>query len=291
MIENAQKGMKKEVFKMSMIRLMSHNQWACNKNMPAWEEQGLDCSAEVREKGFARVFGEILPDIIGLQEMTDVMTDYMIRYSMDVGLHYALLWGNYTPIAYRPDKLDLVDTAFRVYPEEIPGYEGSFNNSRSKSYSIGVFRIKENGNFLIFATTHLWYMDEPDLAGSDQARAYQIGMLIDHIDVLQKKYDCPAIIVGDFNADYHSLALQKAFSCGFLHTHDIAVEYKDETNGYHGCGVSGYDPYVPAPFECGIDHILVRNAPVGAIRRFDRYYPEYYMPLSDHFPVFVDIEL
>ena len=41
----------------------------------------------------------------------------------------------------------------------------------------------------------------------------------------------------------------------------------------------------------GIDHILISDAPEGFVRRFERYTPEYYMPLSDHFPVFADVEL
>ena len=45
------------------------------------------------------------------------------------------------------------------------------------------------------------------------------------------------------------------------------------------------------PFETAIDHILVKNAPEGAVKRFDRYCPDYYLLLSDHAPVYVDIEL
>ena len=40
-----------------------------------------------------------------------------------------------------------------------------------------------------------------------------------------------------------------------------------------------------------IDHILVKGMPEGAVKRFDRYTPEYYLLLSDHAPVYIDVTL
>ena len=276
---------------MSKLRLMTHNQWKCDKNLSAWEEQGIDCSPNVRTRGFAQVYSETLPDMVGIQEISIKMTEYLLQYLQELGMNYTLLWGKDTPILYRADKFELVDSEFLVYPEEFPGYEGSFNNSMTKSYCIGVFRVKENGKLFIYASTHLWWKGDGTQPGSSLARAYQMGMLIDKLDELQGKYRCPAFLVGDLNAGYNTPALQTAFSRGFLHTHDIAVEYKDETNGHHPCGNGGYQGYDPKPFVNGIDHILVREGTEGMVRRFDRYYPDYYMPLSDHFPAFVDIEI
>ena len=50
---------------MRRIRIMSQNQWSWSENTPYWEERGLDCSSEARMKGHARVFQELMPDIIG----------------------------------------------------------------------------------------------------------------------------------------------------------------------------------------------------------------------------------
>jgi len=38
-------------------------------------------------------------------------------------------------------------------------------------------------------------------------------------------------------------------------------------------------------------HILVRDIPEGAVRRFDRYCAEDYVYLSDHAPVYIDLKL
>ena len=176
---------------MAKLRLMTHNQWKCDKNHPWWEERGFDCSASTRMEGFVRVYKETAPDIIGCQETSFVMADLMIRYSANEGLRYALLWGRDTPIVYRPDKFELVDSAFGTYPEYIDGYEGSFNDGKEKSWNLGVFRDKKSGKCFVFGTTHLWWKtsDKNKMfsagsayqAYSDEAREYQIAILADNM--------------------------------------------------------------------------------------------------------------
>ena len=282
---------------MALIRLMTHNQWKNDENQPAWAEKGLDCSASVRMRGFVQVYKDTMPDIVGCQETSFIMADKMIRYCAEDGLRYALLWGRDTPIMYRQDKFEVVDSEFSLYPEEFPGHEGKFNNHQTKSYNIGVFRIKENGKIFIFASTHLWWKSSNPasqnyLAYSDEARAYQIALLVKKIEEFQKKYDCPAFIVGDLNANYNSLAVKEAFKNGYVHAHDIATDFADEAIGYHDCFAWGFTPYYKTdPFQNAIDHILLKGTDKATIRRFERFSPEYYLPLSDHSPAFADVEI
>lgn len=281
---------------MGSLRIMSHNIWYNDDNRPAWEAMGEDCSAAVRARGMVRVYTETLPDIIGCQEMSPVMADEIIRGLADQGQRYALLWGRDTPILYRQDRLELLDSDFQLYPTEFPGWKGEFNNGNTKSWCIAVFRDKTDGKKLIFMSTHLWWMSsDPNSAdyqaGSDEARAWQLNLAMDRLEKFQSQYDCPAILVGDLNADYTMPVIQSALSRGYEHAHNIATEFADEDWGYHYCFGDGYKPYVKAPFEKAIDHILVKFAPAGFIRRFERYTPDYYLPLSDHSPVFADIIL
>ncbi len=281
---------------MPNLRLMSHNQWNRDDNRPEWAARGLDCSAAHRMRGIARVFDELQPDVVGCQEISIKMADLLIRYTAEAGVRYALLWGRYTPIVYRSDKLELVDSAFLTYPDACPGFAGPFNDVLSKACNVAVFRVKESGRLFVFASTHLWWKSGNPasahyLAGSDEARAYQMGLAAEAVVAMQEKYACPAVLVGDMNARLDSPALARAFAAGFVHAHDVAVEYADETSGYHICNNAGYGPYRDAPFAAAIDHILVRGAEAGFVRRFDRYQPEYYLPLSDHAPVFADVEI
>lgn len=281
---------------MGKIRLMSHNQWKCDDNWPEWEKLGMDCSAETRIRGFVQVYREVQPDIVGCQEVSAVMADKLVRYLAEDGQRYALLWGRDTPILYRQDKFELLDSDFFLYPKEVPGYSGSFNNGGSKSWCLGVFREKESGKEFIFMTTHLWWKssnpEKPNYQpGSAEARAYQIGLAAECLNRYAEKYRCPQILVGDLNGGYESAAVQTALGRGFVHAHEVAVEYADETKGHHKCDPTGVGPYTDEPFVTGIDHILVKNVGPEFVRRFERYSPEYYLPLSDHSPVFVDVEL
>jgi hypothetical protein len=275
---------------------MSHNVWKCDRNLPAWEAMGEDCSAAARAKGMVRVYTETLPDIIGCQEMSFVMADEIIRGLAEQGRRYALLWGRDTPILYRQDRLELLDSDFLMYPTEFPGWEGEFNNSGTKSWCIAVFRDKTDGKKLIFMSTHLWWKSSDPTsgsyqAGSDEARVYQLNMTMDRLEAYHEKYGCPVVLVGDLNSKYNSPVIQNALARDFEHAHNIATEFVDEDWGYHYCFGDGYKPYEPAPFEKAIDHILVKYAPAGFVRRFERYTPEYYLPLSDHSPVFADVVL
>ena len=284
---------------MATLRLMSQNQWNYTPNAPAWEEKGLNCSAEVRMRGHVRVFKELMPDICGGQEVNKDMQQFFKFYCMEEGLPYTQIWGNYTPLIYRADKLELLDTEYSLYPVTVEGYTGKFNDALSKSLNLGVFRNKESGKVFLFATTHLWWMqgkypDRPNYReGSDHVRALQIREAVERIEAYRAKYDnCPAIFVGDMNTGYHSEAIQFALTEGaYKHAHDVATEYRHEGRGYHSCGPTGFGPWQEAPFETAIDHILVKGLDGNAVKRFERYTPEYYLTLSDHAPVYIDVEM
>ena len=285
----------------SRIRLMTHNVWNKDFNSPEWKEKGEDCSAPARVWGHLRVYRETMPDIIGGQEVSALMADLLKQGFEEENVNYALIWGRFTPILYRADKFELLDSAFGTYPEKMEGFEGSFNDAKSKSWNLGVFRIKENGKCFIFATTHLWWKKSPEnaesfgntkfQAGSDEAREFQIASLAEKIQAYRAKYQCPAVLVGDLNTDYNSKAAQYLLQNGFRHAHDIAVEYAEENIGYHDCFPWGYTTqYYDHPFEKSIDHIFIIGEKEGAVKRFERYSPDYYFPISDHSPAYIDVE-
>ena len=111
---------------MSKLRLMFQNQWNFVENYYMWEEAGQSCSAEVRMRGHVRIMKELLPDVLGGQEVNSEMQRYLKFYCIDEGLPYTQIWGNYTPIIYRADKLNLLDSEYLVYPQRVEGYEGIY---------------------------------------------------------------------------------------------------------------------------------------------------------------------
>ncbi len=60
-----------------MLRLMTHNVWNRDENLPAWEEMGENCSAEARVDGLVQVYLDTQPDIIGGQEVSSLMADLL----------------------------------------------------------------------------------------------------------------------------------------------------------------------------------------------------------------------
>ena len=142
------------------IRLMSNNQWLCDQNQPYWKERGLDCSAAAREPGFAAFYQKTEPDAIGLQEVSPLMLEKLMLSLQRLGLPYGVIWGRDTPILYRTDRLEAIDSAFLIYPRQVPGLDGEFNNHESKSYAAAVFRAKENGK--LYALTECGYKNIPD---------------------------------------------------------------------------------------------------------------------------------
>ena len=283
----------------SYIRLMTHNVWNNEENQPAWAAKGLDCSAEARMPSLLRIYKELFPDVIGAQEVAPHIKELMKSGLAD----FSCIGDGYTPIFYRTGRLTLVESDFFRYPEKRDGLDEIFNDAGSKSYSIGVFETKDGGKRFIFASTHLWWMKSPteDMTppypagyqiGSDEARTEQLLTLIRRIEEFRKKYQCPAFIVGDLNARYTAPALQAAFAAGYLHAHDVATDFADDTVGYHYCFADGYEEkYYDWPFEWAIDHILAIGTEAGAIKRFARYSPDYYLPISDHSPAYADVSL
>lgn len=278
---------------MGKMRLMTQNQWNCTNNNEVWEALGLNCSAETRMHGHIQIFKDLMPDIVGGQEVNINMQMFLKFYCMEEGLPYTIVWGNMTPLIYRADKFELLDTEYILYPVTVEGFEGKFNDAKSKSLNLGVFRAKEDGKVFIFATTHLWWKKELKQPGSDEASRLQIKQAIELIDQYQKKYNgCPVILVGDMNAFYKDPAIQYVLGeGGYSHAHDIATDFRHEGRGYNACGPKGPGIWQDRPFETALDHILVKDIPEGAISRFDRYCPDYYLTISDHAPAYIDIEL
>ena len=282
--------------------LMSNNQWKCDTNRPAWIAMGEDCSAEGRVGGLVRAYKEILPDVIGLQEVSMHMEDLMMQqlrsFTAEDGssVHYDLITGGDTPILYRDDKLLLVASGFFRYGESIPGFGGSFNNSGTKSYAYGVFRDLATGKMFALMSTHLWWKDSnPESKHyqpySDEARAYQIKLAISKMDEVLAEYKCPGVIMGDFNAIMGSQCLNAVEEKGWIEAHTITEGERDETRGHHPCGDFGYIRNEPGVFAQAIDHIIVEKNTSMRVHSYLRLTDEWFDKVSDHYPLFIDVTL
>lgn len=282
--------------------LMSNNQWKCDKNNDTWRAMGEDCSAEARVKGLVRAYERILPEAMGLQEVSLRMAALMMEALSEVALpdggtaRYEYISGGDTPIVYRRDRLRLLESGFFRYEEAVPGLEGSFNNSDTKSYCFGVFENRADGRRFALMSTHLWWMssrpDSPNYrAGSNQARAYQFRLASARMDEVMAKYACPGVLMGDLNASVNSLCLEAAREEGWQETHDLApLDARDETRGHHPCGPKGFERNEPGTFDQAIDHILLKNGGGAKVLAFRRLTDAWFDKISDHYPLYIDIQ-
>ncbi len=128
--------------------------------------------------------------------------------------------GGDTPIIYRDDKLTLIESGFFRYSESISGFEGSFNNGGTKSYTFGVFEDKATGKRIAMMSTHLWWKStHPESKDyqphSAEARAYQIKQALTRLEEVMAKYSCPGVLVGDLNAAIGGKCLDTAHDMGW----------------------------------------------------------------------------
>ena len=281
---------------------MSNNQWKCDINHRAWRNMGEDCSAEGRIGGLVRAYRQVLPHVIGLQEvsmhMTDLMMAHLRAFRTENGeeIHYDLITGGDTPILYRDDCLSLLASGFFRYEENIPGLEGSFNNAGSKSYTWGVFEEKASGKRFALMSTHLWWKSSnPEKKHyqphSNKARAYQISLAIREMETVLEKFHCPGIIMGDFNAAMGSLCMEAVDQAGWVEAHEVTLGERDETKGHHPCFADGFSRGEPGEFAHAIDHIIVqKNSPIR-VEKYLRITDEWFDKISDHYPLYIEATL
>ena len=281
--------------------LMSNNQWKWDENNDVWAAMGEDCSARSRVGGLVRAYLSVMPDVLGLQEVSARMAELMMASLSRVELpdgtaaRYEYISGGDTPIVFRRDKLALLESGYFLYPEQIPGMEGSFNNSETKSYCFGVFQDRQTKKRFALMSTHLWWKSSDPAshiyqARSNEAREYQIAQASARMDELMGRYGCPGVLMGDFNASMDSLCLKRAQKEGWMEVHDLALGDCDQTNGHHPCGPKGYARVTPTDFSKAIDHIMLKNAPGVRVNHFRRLTEAWFDKISDHYPLYIDVD-
>lgn len=280
-----------EKTKNANLRIMTNNVWDCINNLPDWEAMGEDCSEIVRSRGFANVYVACKPDVINFQEMTPTMVKYILEDMKELGVTYSLLsyaddnQKDDTCIIYNPETVRLIESGHHIYEY------GS--NKNSKSYTWGLFELKSNGKRFVSLSTHLWWKSETVHPGSNEWRRMQAAEIVALSDQVLSKFDCPIFVQGDFNTQTTSSAFKEFKEGGFKLCHDIATVFKDDLRGHHKCDKEGYSTsmYGGTYTEKAIDHMLVKFQGDAEILTFKHVVEDFYYKLSDHFPLFIDVNL
>lgn len=274
----------------SNLRLMTNNVWNCDNNKEAWIAIGENCSAEVRSVGFARVYTAYMPDVINTQEMTAKMLSSILYNMEKFGVKYSSLAINdpvadFTALIYNPETVTLEKSGHHVF--------GYASDASSKGYTWGYFRHNATGAHFISLSTHLWWKSESAQEGSNANRERQAAEIVALTKELEATYGCPVFIQGDLNTQTTSKAFAVLTDGGFLNCQKIATVSTDDKRGYHSCSPSGFSLTLSSGTYTanGIDHMLVRGLGTSKVLTFEHILPDFYYTLSDHFPVYIDVEL
>lgn len=257
------------------IRLMSSNIWG----------DYFGNEVEFRDRQLESIYRKYLPDVLGLQEMTKSWWDSPIW--KELADQYSFVQAdtlgklNFTPLLYRPARLEVIDCGFQLYHEEL---------DPSKGFTWAVFRARDEAVlFAVFNTHFMW----PNGIEYDVIRRYNAMELTQAIARITSRYACPAFFMGDLNCTVDSLAWQFLNRAGYV-TSFCAADTFSPISSHHGDPVRGEDgryhgAMTDLPKEHSIDHIGM-SASARALRQVLVTDPAA-LDATDHSPVYVDLTL
>lgn len=262
------------------VRVMSFNILA---HMESWGGSPVP----PRAKMLLKVFDEIRPDVVGVQEMS---SDWHKVLGANMNEEYVVLHPdidifnkNKTPIIYNKDRLELIESGYTAYKE------GDENGCRAITW--GLFSLKSNGKYVLVTNTHLNFIKDGQESNSLKIMQSQADELIAKINELYDRYSCAIIACGDYNGmesgevsdafgdTYGVRAAQEVYDKLAAALSD--VKYKQGTQI-----ICANESIANAP---SWDHIFLKGQ--ADAEKFFILDGEAFENLSDHYAVFADFRL
>jgi len=220
------------------------------------------------------------PDVIGFQEMTPSMRDFLIKHLPDYMFlgrsRSADFTGEHTDIAYRRDLYDVVGLDF-FWLSPTPYVPGSRYEEQSLCPRITTCamlrRISDNKIFRVI-NTHLDHIGEP-------ARVLGMKQIMAYIDEQNKKFDLPFFFMGDLNALPDSECIMYCKNSKAPETFELTESITDVTFHDYGKVTENYK----------IDYIFCDKETAKNKFTVTRWEDcSYGLWLSDHYPILCEIE-
>lgn len=263
------------------IRVMFYNVYGYTQSGPT----------NLRQQFQAGLIADYAPDVVGLQEFSASYRAAFPAMLESIGYRQVSSGkdnANFTPLFYRADRLEVVDSGYKLYTGP--------NDNNSKSLTWAIFRVRETGKQFVAISTHFMW-NQPGIDGP-AARLTNAREMLELIATLRSREGCadiPAIFGGDLNCNPSSDALQTVVAGGLTEAWNAAAQ-KNDTSGYHQYatydetwGIYTQIPQVGGTHANAIDHAFVTAG--TQVNRCYALISPYTLYASDHMPIFIDIEV
>ncbi len=254
----------------SDIRVMSYNILS-----EEWAEEAKVLDG--RDTATVATLMYFAPDVVGLQE---VSANWYRRLDNLFGDTYKIVdrvnnknQTNYSPLAYNTEKVKVIEHGVKEYTKG--------NSTKLRLMSWALFEKLDGGKRFIVINTH-WDLSSNDDKGYRTAHSKEMAA---YAIELEKKYDCPIITTGDYNAtESTSMYLNFVNTTGFHEAKYTAKVINRACKTYHDLGTA-----VSTAKANSIDHIF--GSDKVEFLYYDVLINKIVTDASDHNPIYADIKL
>lgn len=256
-----------------------------------------DDTFPARAEILVRIYMKIFPDILGMQECNSVghskiiteLSDYYASTCRTIGTTGRTC---YTPILYRKDRFDLVESGSYLYDQRWPLTD-------TKTLSWAILLDKTTGRRLAVINTHAAIITGSYDTVKQFGRKYTDGVegaqwrednsrqILEQVAQIRAKYgeNFPIFIMGDLNASSSAKSVSMLTKeTGLTSCMSLASVSRTTGASFHTVGQA------PKSNGSAIDHILTTSAAVSVFTHTINLNQEAYNS-SDHCQVWVDVTL
>lgn len=234
--------------------------------------------AKPRAKEYLELINAYKPDVIGVQEFCEgwfcavnhnLPDGYKVVNSITTGFMFRM-----SAMIYNSDTMKLIESDSFAY---------EMGDPRLRRVVWAVFEDKATGKRFAVTNTHLDLLRDGQYTELSNVMRSQRDELLNCIDEISEKFDCPVFSVGDFNTTEDTRFTREA---DIPEIYNSLAEKLVDTKFISKNQIYGSEQKWDYP---SYDHIFMKGN--AEINSFCLMSYDYLNDMSDHYPIFADIIL
>lgn len=233
--------------------------------------------AKPRAKMFVELLNTYRPAVVGLQEVSgewfcclnrNMPDGYKFLYPFET-----CVFVHMTSMIYNENLVNLIEKGDMTYSQG--------DNPRLRRVEWGLFETRDTGKRFVVTSTHFDLIRENQEEAEFAVMSSQTDEMVQLVGELAEKYNCPVFSTGDFNA------MEDGRNHGIYDAPDIYQKLAGQLTDTKYTAAQKLAGDAQAITEPVYDHIFLKGTADIFVYRI---LSEAYMtPLSDHYPIFVDV--